>query len=171
MTKISTYAQAGVDRTQEEKAVSSIVKLLNQQPLGNLSGFFANGVQFGNYFLTMSTDGVGSKVLVAELLQKFDTVGIDCVAMNVNDLITVGSIPQAFVDYIAIRKPDEKKIQSIVKGLLTGCAKAEIPLIGGETAILPDLLAGDDNHFDLAGTALEQLLTEAKFSTETPLLP
>ncbi|RMG33923.1 MAG: phosphoribosylformylglycinamidine cyclo-ligase [Methanobacteriota archaeon] len=162
MTRISTYAQAGVNRMLEETAVSRILSVINANSTSQsrVNDFFANGIEFGDHIFSLSTDGVGSKVLVAELLKKFDTIGIDCVAMNVNDLIATGSIPQGFVDYIAIREPDEEKLAEIIKGVVEGCNLAEIPLLGGETAILPDLLAPEGNIFDLSGTAFGIQLKE-----------
>lgn len=155
MTRISSYAEAGVNRMAEEMAVSRILSVINKNSKSNspIGDFFANGVEFGDHLFSMSTDGVGSKVLIAEQLQKFNTIGIDCVAMNVNDLIATGSIPMGFVDYIAIREPDEEKLAQIVEGVVEGCNQAEIPLLGGETATLPDLLVDRGNIFDLSGTA------------------
>ncbi len=160
MTRISTYAQAGVNRMKEETAVSRILSVINTHSTTKIGDFFASGIEFGAHVFSLATDGVGSKVLVAEILKKFDTVGIDCVAMNVNDLIATGSIPMGFVDYIAIREPDEEKLADIVKGVVEGCNYAQIPLLGGETAILPDLLASEGNVFDLSGTAFGVQLKE-----------
>ncbi len=155
MKRISTYAEAGVDRTKEETAVYGIMGIIKQKSSfkGKFGDFFANGIEFGDYFLSLATDGVGSKVILAETLEKFDTIGIDCVAMNVNDLITIGSVPKGFVDYIAIREPDESKIKAIVSGVIEGCNISEIPLLGGETATMPELFADGKNYFDLSGTA------------------
>lgn len=88
--------------------------------------------------------------MIAEALNKFDTIGIDCVAMNVNDLIAIGAEPIAMVDYIAASKPDERIMAEIAVGLEEGCKIANITLVGGETATLPDMIKG----FDLAGTAI-----------------
>jgi len=89
--------------------------------------------------------------MIANLMKKYDTVGIDCVAMNVNDIICIGATPISFVDYIAANKNDQKIFKKIVKGLATGAKKAAVPIVGGETAILPDLISGKGFSFDLAG--------------------
>jgi phosphoribosylformylglycinamidine cyclo-ligase len=93
---------------------------------------------------------VGTTLLVADALQKWDTVGIDCIAMNVNDTICVGSEPIAFVDYIAIDRPDERITSQVGKGLEAGAAMSNMTIVGGEIAVLPELVKG----FDLAGTCL-----------------
>jgi phosphoribosylformylglycinamidine cyclo-ligase len=151
------YADAGVDIKEEEKAVralTSVVKYVRRgigEPV--LTGHYASAVTLlpiCDLLVTITTDGVGSKILVAEKMNRFDTVGIDCVAMNVNDLIAVGSEPVAMVDYIAIEKPNKEIMAEIAKGLEEGCKIANITLVGGETATLPDIVRG----FDLAGTAI-----------------
>ena len=153
-----SYAKAGVDRDAEEKSVSAILKIIKttQKEMSIPEGHYAASVPFGENLISLATDGVGSKVILAQELGKYDTIGIDCVAMNVNDLLAIGSIPYAFVDYIAIRKPDEKLLSEIVKGLAEGCIQSEIPLVGGETAILPEIITSISNEqgFDVAGTAL-----------------
>ncbi len=161
------YADAGVDIKQEERAVKALTSVIKhiRKGLGEpvLTNHYASAVTLlplCDLLITITTDGVGSKILVAEKLGKFDTVGIDCVAMNVNDLIAVGSQPIAMVDYVAIEKPDEKIMAEIAKGLEKGCEIADITLVGGETATLPDMVRG----FDLAGTAIgvarkEELIT------------
>ncbi len=151
------YADAGVDIKQEEKAVKALTSVLKHVRRGVgepvLTNHYASAVTLlplCDVLITITTDGVGSKIIVAEKLGKFDTIGIDCVAMNVNDLIAVGSEPVAMVDYIAMEKPDEKIMAEIAKGLEKGCELANITLVGGETATLPDMVKG----FDLAGTAI-----------------
>ena len=98
----------------------------------------------------MCTDGVGSKILLAEEMDSIHTVGIDCVAMNTNDLICVGAEPLSFVDYVALDKPDEELMAKIGMGLAEGCKQSNCTLSGGETAILPELVHG----FDIAGTSV-----------------
>ncbi len=105
----------------------------------------------GGKLLATHTDGVGTKVLIANLMKKYDTVGIDCVAMNVNDIICTGATPISFVDYIAANKNDQKIFKKIVEGLVKGAKKAAVPIVGGETAIMPDLIAGKGFGFDFAG--------------------
>jgi len=149
-----SYAKSGVDIKQEEKAVKALVEKIKHirkgfgQPI--LTGHFASIVDFGTFGIAITTDGVGSKIMIAEAIGKFDTIGIDCVAMNVNDLIAVGAEPVAMVDYIAAEKPDERILAEIAAGLEKGCEIANITLVGGETATLPDMIKG----FDLAGTAI-----------------
>ncbi|AEA47011.1 phosphoribosylformylglycinamidine cyclo-ligase [Archaeoglobus veneficus] len=154
MTEKFSYAKSGVDIKQEEKAVKALVEKIKHirkgfgQPI--LMGHYASIVDFGTFGIAITTDGVGSKIMVAEAVGRFDTIGIDCVAMNVNDIIAVGAEPVAMVDYIAAERPDEKIMAEIAKGLEKGCEIANITLVGGETATLPDMIKG----FDLAGTAI-----------------
>ena len=104
----------------------------------------------------MSTDGVGSKILIANAMNKFDTVGIDCIAMVVNDILCVGAEPIAMVDYLAVEKPDPEIAKEIGKGLKIGCQQAKIAMIGGETASLPKII----KDFDLAGTGIGTVAKE-----------
>ena len=96
-----------------------------------------------------ATDGVGSKLLIAKKLNKFDTIGIDLVAMSVNDILVQGAKPLFFLDYLAINKLNEKVFLSIIKGIAKGCKEADCPLIGGETAELPGIYP--KGGYDLAG--------------------
>ncbi|AHL23356.1 phosphoribosylformylglycinamidine cyclo-ligase [Thermococcus nautili] len=154
-----TYAQAGVDDEKTARALRSIIGLAREtfrfrrgkpgEPAENL-GHYSALLDFGNFYLAMTTDGVGTKVLVAEAVGKFDTMGIDMIAMNVNDLLCVGAEPVALVDYLAVKQPDEKIFAEIAKGLYAGAEQAGIAIVGGETAVMPDLI----NGFDLAGTAI-----------------
>lgn len=147
------YAKAGVDIRKEEKAIKALVGKIKHirkgfgEPI--LMGHYASVIDVG-VGLAITTDGVGSKIMVAEALNKFDTIGIDCVAMNVNDLIAIGAEPIAMVDYIAIQKPDERVMEEIAVGLEKGCEIANITLVGGETATLPEMI----NGIDLVGTAI-----------------
>lgn len=100
--------------------------------------------------MALHADGVGTKVLVAEALRKYDTIGIDCVAMNVNDVICVGAKPLALVDYLALEKPRPTLVAAIMKGLRKGAQQAGVAIVGGETAIVPDLVHG----FDLSGAVV-----------------
>ncbi|WP_202318919.1 phosphoribosylformylglycinamidine cyclo-ligase [Archaeoglobus neptunius] len=148
------YAKAGVDVKEEEKAIRSLARVVKfvrrgfGQPI--LTSHYAGVIDCGDFGIAITTDGVGSKILVAEAMRKFDTIGIDCVAMNVNDLLAIAAEPLAMVDYIAIEKPDEWIMAEIAKGLEEGCRIANITLLGGETATLPEIVRG----FDLAGTAI-----------------
>ncbi|MBI5787232.1 MAG: phosphoribosylformylglycinamidine cyclo-ligase [Candidatus Schekmanbacteria bacterium] len=119
-------------------------------------GYFASVVKIGaNQGLALSADGVGSKVLLAQLMDKYDTVGIDCIAMNVNDLICVGAEPIAMLNYLAVQKVDDYLMEEIAKGLYAGATLANIILPGGETAKLPEIINGVKigAGFDLAGSA------------------
>jgi phosphoribosylformylglycinamidine cyclo-ligase len=153
---VSTYSEAGVDIDASEKATEALIaqiKGVNRKGDGEsikLDNGFAGLVKLGDGALAVCTDGVGSKILLAEELDSIHTVGIDCVAMNVNDLICVGSEPLSFVDYVALDKPDEELMAKIGIGLAEGCRQANCTLSGGETAILPELVRG----FDIAGTSV-----------------
>ncbi|MEA3203664.1 MAG: phosphoribosylformylglycinamidine cyclo-ligase [Thermoplasmata archaeon] len=151
-----TYAQTGVDIHKEDKAVEALAAMVSFHrtgfgaPMGKI-GHFAGLVDFGaEDALVLCTDGVGSKVEVANALRKWDTVGIDCVAMNVNDALCVGAEPLAFVDYLAVQDPDPELTKQVGIGLNEGARQSNCSLIGGETASLPGIIKG----FDLAGTCL-----------------
>ncbi|MCK4901767.1 MAG: phosphoribosylformylglycinamidine cyclo-ligase, partial [Thermoplasmatales archaeon] len=153
MLKKMTYAESGVDISKEEKAIKGILSSIKTQRKGigkPLGGHYAGMVDFGEYALVLCTDGVGSKVKIASQIKKWDTVGIDCIAMNVNDAICVGAEPIAFVDYLAIDDPKPEITKEIGKGLEKGAELSNISIIGGETASLPEVI----NGFDLAGTCL-----------------
>ena len=148
-----TYAESGVDIFKSEKAIEGLLSSIRYKRKGigkPLGGHYAGMIEFGKYALVMCTDGVGSKVMIASELKKWDTVGIDCIAMNVNDAICVGAEPLAFVDYLAIEKPKPEITKEIGKGLEKGAKLSNISIISGETASLPELI----NGFDLAGTCL-----------------
>ncbi|MCG7845293.1 MAG: phosphoribosylformylglycinamidine cyclo-ligase [Methanomassiliicoccales archaeon] len=150
-----TYAKAGVDIDRKSQAISALVGHLNYRRQGtpcmiDLPGQFTGLIDMGDRILTLATDGVGTKLLVAEALGKWDTVGIDCMAMNVNDTICVGAEPIAFVDYIAIDEPNEKITDQIGIGLNRAAEMANVDRVGGEIAVLPEMV----NGVDLSGTAL-----------------
>jgi len=158
-----TYAQTGVDIHREDKAIEALAKAVRftrtgfGAPLGGI-GHFAGLIGFGDSdALVLCTDGVGSKVEVANALRKWDTVGIDCVAMNVNDCICVGAEPLAFVDYLAVQDPDPDLTRQVGVGLSEGCRQSNCSLVGGETASLPGIIKG----FDLAGTCLGHVRRDA----------
>ena len=119
-------------------------------------GHFANVVDLGGVGVAISTDGVGTKTVVADLLGRYDTVGYDCVAVNVNDVIAVGAEPNAFVDYVAVQRADDAMMDQIGAGLYEGAAAANVSVVGGEAAQLPELLLSHEggNGFDLAGTCI-----------------
>ena len=151
-----TYAESGVDIIKEEKAIKGILSSIKTKRTGfgkPLGGHYAGMIDFGKYILVLCTDGVGSKVKIASDIKKWNTVGIDCIAMNVNDAICVGAEPLAFVDYLAIDDPNPEITKEIGKGLEKGAEMSNISIIGGETASLPEII----NGFDLAGTCLAYL--------------
>lgn len=149
-----TYKNSGVDIDEKEEAIKQLLSSIITKRKGTIGkpmgGHYAGLIEFGDYALVLCTDGVGTKVRIAEALKKYDTVGIDCIAMNVNDALCVGAEPLAFVDYLAMEDPDPKITKEIGKGLEKGAKQANISIVGGETADLPELI----NGFDLAGTCL-----------------
>ena len=116
---------------------------------------YANIINIGGQNIAICTDGVGSKALIAHKLGEYKTIGIDCVAMNVNDLLCVGAIPKSLVDYIAINHYDDKILEDIMEGLIIGAKQANITISGGETAEL-DFIEG----FDLSGTAIGHIYSD-----------
>jgi phosphoribosylformylglycinamidine cyclo-ligase len=149
-----TYKNSGVDIEEKEEAIKQLLSSIITKRKGTIGkpmgGHYAGLIEFGDYALVLCTDGVGTKVRIAEALKKYDSVGIDCIAMNVNDALCVGAEPLAFVDYLAMEDPDPKITKEIGKGLEKGAKQANISIVGGETADLPELI----NGFDLAGTCL-----------------
>ena len=149
-----TYSESGVDIDLEALTVSKLAsKLQPTLEYRNIitdSGHFAALVELGDKAIAMSTDGVGSKILVAKMMEKYDTVGIDMIAMVVNDILCVGAEPIALVDYLAVEEPDPKVAEEIADGLVQGAKESQIAIIGGETASLPGIV----KDFDLAGTGI-----------------
>jgi phosphoribosylformylglycinamidine cyclo-ligase len=153
--KPMTYAQAGVNIDAKSQAIEALVKKLTFRRTGkgkmiDLPGQFTGLIDFGDVALTLCTDGVGTKLLIAKAMNKWDTVGIDCVAMNVNDTICVGAEPISFVDYLAIDTPDPALMEQIGIGLNKGCELANCDLVGGEVAVLPEIM----KEIDLSGSCL-----------------
>ena len=159
---ISNYDKAGVNIKKIRSTQKNIGKMIAEsysfQEIGKIvSGFghYSGLINIGNHVLALHTDGVGTKVLVAQQMKRFDTIGIDCIAMNVNDIICTGAEPFAFVDYIGLKKVNDELIKKIVKGLIAGAKVAKTAIVGGETAVVSEILAGNnDDMFDLAGTAI-----------------
>jgi len=150
-----TYAEAGVDIRLENRSIDAMKAVLTSRRKGfgapmTEIGHYAGLLDMGSFALAMTTDGVGSKVLIANALSKWDTVGIDCIAMNVNDLYAIGAEPIAFVDYLAVEKVDPERAAQIAVGLARGAEISNMTIVGGETASLPEIIRG----FDLAGTAI-----------------
>ncbi|WP_255149684.1 phosphoribosylformylglycinamidine cyclo-ligase [Halorarius halobius] len=138
-----TYAEAGVDIEASEAATAALMGAV-----GEFEGDYAGLLDIGDRYLALATDGVGTKLLVAEALGDYSTVGIDCIAMNVNDLVAAGVTPVAFVDYLAVDDPDETFAEQVGEGLDAGAKRADVHLLGGETAVMPEVVTG----LDLAGT-------------------
>ncbi|QRV15413.1 phosphoribosylformylglycinamidine cyclo-ligase [Haloterrigena salifodinae] len=139
-----TYAETGVDIEASEDATAALLEAFGS----DLRTEYAGLIDIGDRYLALATDGVGTKLLVAEAIEDFSTIGIDCIAMNVNDLVAAGVEPVAFVDYLAIDEPDEALTNQIGEGLAVGLEEADLTMLGGETAVMPEVVKG----FDLAGT-------------------
>ncbi|MEM4348481.1 MAG: phosphoribosylformylglycinamidine cyclo-ligase [Candidatus Anstonellaceae archaeon] len=151
------YATAGVDIKKVKDIHQLIEKLIfRNAPMHVLpvKGHYAGLFKVGSATLAIHCDGVGSKVLVAQQQNKYDTIGIDCVAMNVNDIICIGARPLVLVDYLALAKEDPQLVHEIMKGLVRGAREAGCGLVGGETAILPEIITGAGRPFDLAATCV-----------------
>jgi phosphoribosylformylglycinamidine cyclo-ligase len=155
-----TYAQAGVDITEVAKIHRKIDSILSKtlnarngkigKPL-NIRQHYAGLIEISrDKALAVHADGVGTKVLIAEACHKYDTIGIDCVAMNVNDVICVGAEPLALVNYLALERPQPRLVEQVMRGLRRGAQSAGIAIVSGETAIMPDVIRG----FDLAATVI-----------------
>lgn len=156
------YKKFGVDLKKIKNIHDSLPKFLNQTIKNTKSfnvleatGHYSSILNIAGLNITIHTDGVGTKVLVAQMMNKYDTIGIDCVAMCVNDLLCVGSEPLALVDYIALEKTNDKLVTELITGLVKGSKLASVAIVGGETAIMPDVIKGfNGNGFDLAATVL-----------------
>jgi phosphoribosylformylglycinamidine cyclo-ligase len=151
VTASDAYAKAGVDQGAADAAVAGLVRALGAIQLGRpsaqvpLPGHYASVIKIDERLgIALSTDGVGTKLVLAEQLGRFDTVGIDCVAMNVNDVICVGAEPLAMLDYIAIEQADPGVCEEIGVGLARGAEKAGVEIPGGELAQLGQLVRGVD---------------------------
>ena len=159
MTKTNAYKKAGVDVEAGYESVrlikEDVKRTFSRYVLSELGGFgglieLPEGYQ--KPVLVSGTDGVGTKLMIAFMTDRHDTVGIDCVAMCVNDILCQGAKPLFFLDYIACGKNNPEKIAAIVKGVAEGCVRGDMALIGGETAEMPGMYAEDD--YDLAGFAV-----------------
>ena len=152
-----SYCEAGVDIEAGKEAVrlieedvSSTLRPEVMSELGGFSALFSGGLEgYDQPVLVSSVDGVGTKLKVAQMLDRHDTVGVDLVAMCVDDIVTCGAEPLFFMDYLAMGKVDPQKVKAIVSGIAQGCRRAGCALIGGETAEHPGVL--DEDQYDLAG--------------------
>ncbi len=157
-----TYAKAGVNSRHVREAHKILARRLEstfQTRRGRVGwplfpiGHYAGLVDLGDgRVLSLHTDSVGTKVLVARMMGRYDTIGIDCVAMCANDLICTGTEPISFLDYMAMSRPDRSIVEEVAVGLVRGAKEAGMAIVGGETAIVPELLA-EDGGFDLVGFA------------------
>ena len=160
LSKSESYAKAGVDITAGYEGVKLMKPFVARtmipgvcSDVGGFGGCFGLNVDgMKNPVLVSGTDGVGTKLRIAMLLDKHDTIGIDCVAMCVNDIVCCGAKPIFFLDYIAIGKNIPEKVATLVSGVAEGCVQSGCALIGGETAEHPGLMPADD--YDLAGFAV-----------------
>jgi phosphoribosylformylglycinamidine cyclo-ligase len=153
-----TYADSGVDIEASEAATAALVAAAGDTGAGDYAGL----LDIGDRYLALATDGVGTKLLVAEALGDYSTVGIDCIAMNVNDMVAAGVRPVAFVDYLAVDEPNETFSAQVGEGLSAGAEEADIALVGGETAVMPEVVKG----LDLAGTCAGLAAKDALFDGE-----
>lgn len=157
-----SYTNAGVDTETEEKGLKNLITQIKKTfsfsdiPVALDFGYFANILDLGNIGLAISTDGVGTKIIVAQMMDKYDTIGIDCIAMNVNDILCVGAKPISMVDYIAVQIPDPKLLEEIGMGLYEGARISRISIPGGEIAQIKEMLKSEKEGFgfDLVGTAV-----------------
>jgi phosphoribosylformylglycinamidine cyclo-ligase len=152
-----SYKASGVDTAEADAGLHNIVDRIRATwPASGMGrvmlpiGYFANVIEMDGVGIAMCTDGVGSKTIIADMMGKYDTIGIDCVAMNVNDLICVGAKPLSMVDYIALERTDAAMLDAIGVGLCEGARQAGVSISGGETSQLRDIVKG----FDLVGMAV-----------------
>jgi phosphoribosylformylglycinamidine cyclo-ligase len=166
----NSYAAAGVDTTQADRAVDALVGVLRtiavDRPSASVlgSGHYASVLRVTPQLgIALSTDGVGSKIVVAEQAGRLETVGIDCVAMNVNDVVCVGAEPIAMLDYLAVEQADPAALERIAQGLKAGAEAANVEIPGGELAVLPEIVRGhpSPHGFDLCGTAIGTVALDA----------
>ena len=164
------YASAGVETGQADRGVEALVEVLRgidpgRSPLAvPLPGHYASVLRVApGLGIALATDSVGSKVIVAEQAGRFDTIGIDCVAMNVNDLICVGAEPLGLLDYIAVESADPELLGELARGLKVGAEAAGVEIPGGEVCQLPEVIRGHPSPygFDLVGSAFGTVALDA----------
>jgi phosphoribosylformylglycinamidine cyclo-ligase len=164
------YAESGVDTAAADRGVAALVDVLRSIDLGRpsrvvpLPGHFAAVLRIApGLGLALGTDGVGSKLIVAEQTGRYDTVGIDCIAMNVNDVVCVGAQPLAVLDYLAVERVDSEVMRQIGVGLKRGAELAGVEIPGGEVAVLPELIRGhpSPNGFDLTAACVGTVALDA----------
>ena len=167
-SRTDAYAAAGVDLDQSDRGVSALVGALKAIEVPkrtvDLPGHYASVLKVSDELgIAFATDGVGSKLVVAEQTGRLDTVGIDCVAMNVNDIICVGAEPIALLDYLAVEQPDEERLAAIARGLAVGAQAANCEIPGGELAVIPELIRGHPTPqgFDLCASCIGTVKLDA----------
>jgi phosphoribosylformylglycinamidine cyclo-ligase len=155
--RAESYRDAGVDTAEADSGLQNIIRRVQgtwpARGRGRVIlpiGYFANVIEMDGVGIAICTDGVGSKTIIADMMRKYDTIGIDCVAMNVNDMICVGAEPLSLVDYIALHETDAAMLDAVAVGLVEGARQARVSISGGETAQLKDIVTG----FDLVGMAV-----------------
>ena len=164
------YAAAGVDTRRADRGVAALVSVLSSIQTGRerlsvpLPGHYASVIRVApNLGVALATDSVGSKVIVAEQAQRFSTIGIDCVAMNVNDLVCVGAEPLALLDYLAVESAEPGLLAELAEGLRAGAEDAGVEIPGGEVCQLPEVIRGHPSPygFDLVGSAFGTVALDA----------
>jgi len=165
-----SYAAAGVDTRAADRAVGALVSVLQTIETGaptrvvDLPGHYASVLRVSDELgIAFATDGVGSKLVVAEQTDRLETVGIDCVAMNVNDVVCVGAEPIALVDYLAVERADPDRLARIAHGLAVGAQAAGVEVPGGELAVIPELIRGhpSPHGFDLCASCIGTVRLDA----------
>jgi phosphoribosylformylglycinamidine cyclo-ligase len=164
------YAAAGVDTHEADRGVRALVDVLRTIDTGRpsaavpLPGHYASVMRIApNLGVALATDSVGSKVIIAQQTRRFQTIGIDCVAMNVNDLICVGAEPVALLDYLAVERADPEMLTELAVGLRAGAERAGVEIPGGEVCQIPEVLRGHPSPygFDLVGSAFGTVALDA----------
>ena len=169
---VTDYGSAGVDSDAVEAGLAGLVRHVRgtwpagESGLGAVKvglGYFASVLDFGGLGVAVCTDGIGTKALIAQMMGRYDTVGIDCVAMNVNDLVCVGAQPITLVDYIAVEHAEPAMLEALGAGLAEGARRAGVSIAGGEIAAMRDVIKGavPGAGFDLAATAVGRVALDA----------
>lgn len=167
MNKHTAYKDVGVDTDLQDQAMPALTHwversfALRPREVTMRLGYFANVIDIGNDIgIAVSTDGVGTKILIAEMMDKYDTIGIDCVAMNVNDVLCVGAEPITLLDYIAVEEPQPTLLERIAAGLYRGAEIARVTIPGGEIAQIREMIHGvrKGYGFDLVGTCVGKVV-------------
>ena len=170
MTKILSYKDSGVDVEKGDAFVKRIKKLVGALPqkcvYQGIGGFAALYKRRDGLLLAAATDGVGTKLKIAQLLNKHDTIGIDLVAMCVNDILCTGAVPLFFLDYLSCGKLDIDMAENIMKGIVDGCEQADMALIGGETAEMPGMYG--QGEYDLAGFCVGEVSEDQIINEQGP---